>query len=90
MERDNTKFVLRALILLVVILAALVIYAFILKPMINGYVISSQAQGMQYVVYTLLTQSSPPNCVPTEFNLENLSGSFIAIECLQQEISLVG
>ena len=90
MERDNTKFALRALILLVVILFALVIYSFVLKPVFSGYAISSQEQGMQYVVYTLLTQSAPPNCVPTEFNMGNLSGSFVAVECLQQEISLVG
>ncbi len=83
MEIDKDKIVLRILILLVIILAVLVGYAFVLEPSLSGYAIKSQAQGMEYVVYTLLTQSSPPNCVPTEFNLGNMSGNFIATECLE-------
>ncbi len=56
MEKDNTKLALRALILLVVFLSVLVLYAFVLKPMINGYVVSSQNQGVEYAIVTIVNE----------------------------------
>lgn len=87
MKINKNKTVLRILFLLIIILVGLIGYVFVLNPILTGYAIDSnieaQEQGMQYVVYTLLTQSSPPNCKPTEFNMGNLSGNFIATECLE-------
>ena len=84
---DKNKIVLRILFLLIIVLVLLLGYVFVFDPILTGYAVESnieaQEQGMQYVIYTLLTQSSPPNCQPTEFNMGNLSGNFIATECLK-------
>lgn len=54
------------LILIVVILAALVVYAFIVKPVINGYVTKIQSdaanqgitQGVNYAISSIINQIS--------------------------------
>ena len=90
MERDNAKFALRSLVLLVVILSALVLYSFILKPVINGYAISSRAMGIEDTIISIVQATSPPNCQSVPFTVGDNSVTLVALECLQQEIPIVG
>ncbi len=88
MERDNSKFALRALVLLVVILSALVLYSFILKPVINGYIVKSQNEGIEYAIVTIAQKAA--NCEEVPLFVGNQTVTVVSLDCLRQEIPVVG
>ena len=88
MEKDNNKLALRALILLVVFLSLLVIYSFALKPMINGYVVKSQNEGVEFAIVTIAQKAA--NCEQVPLFVGNQTVTLVALECLQQEIPVTG
>lgn len=56
--RDNkkTNWLVISLIIVIVILLGIILYTFVIKPQINGYVINKQIEAKDYVLATLLMQ----------------------------------
>ncbi len=87
MERDNTKFALRALVILVIVLSLLVLYAFVLKPAMNGYVVKSQNDGVNYVIASIVNQIQQQGYVQIPVGNETL---VLVPYQPEQEVNLVG
>ena len=83
MGSKRTGVIIAILSLLVIVLLALVVYSFVLKPAVNGYVINAQNQGVQYTVLTIMQQAS--TCQPVPLNFENQTMNLIWVDCLQQK-----
>ena len=83
---DKTKVTIAVLIAVVVILASIVIYAFIVSPRISGYIIEKQQQGYDYAVINIAqiaAQCQEPIVLPIGQDEEgNVQvRNLIAIEC---------
>ncbi len=50
------KFLVPILVGVIVVLALLVIYAFVVKPAINGYAVKSYNEGVNYAISTMISQ----------------------------------
>lgn len=91
MEKDKTKILVKVLVLLVVVLGVLVIYAFVLRPAMNGYIVKSQNDGVQYAVLSIMQAAAKCQQVPLTFGNQTIN--IIAVECLkaaQPESAVVG
>jgi flagellar basal body-associated protein FliL len=71
------------LILVIVVLLGIIAYAFVLKPVLNGYTIKSQNEGVQYTIFTIMQQASKCQQVPLTF--QNQTMNLIWVDCLQQQ-----
>ena len=56
MNQKRTNLIMTILVVLVIILLVIIVYAFVLRPAINGYVISAQNTGIQYTINAILLQ----------------------------------
>jgi len=86
MIEKNDKLV-KILIAVIAVLLVVVLYAFVISPKINGYVVSGQNQGIQYAIMNIAQQAS--SCQPVPLNLgqdengQNQTMNLIAAECFQ-------
>ncbi len=84
---DKNKIVMRILFLLIIVLVILLGYVFVFDPILTGYAIDSnidaQAQGMEYVVVSLVNATAPPNCQAVPFTVGNTSVTLVAAECFE-------
>ena len=82
--------VISILIILVIALAAMVLYAFVLKPAVSGYAVKVQNQGIEYALSTVAQLSSTCQVVP--ITIGNQTTNLINVNCLQQptEAAVVG
>ncbi len=53
---DKTRLTITILVVLVVALAAFVLYSFVIQPTIDGYAVQKQTEGVQIAVNTILAQ----------------------------------
>jgi hypothetical protein len=53
---NKTNVLITVLVLIIVILAGILIYAFVIKPAYTGYVVERQTEGVQIAVTTIVTQ----------------------------------
>lgn len=53
---DKTKIVMALLIFAVIVLAGIVVYAFVVQPSISGYAVERQSEGYVFAVNSILTQ----------------------------------
>lgn len=83
MKERKTGVVIMILLAVILILVGVVIYAFAIKPAINGYAIEMQAQGYQYAFYQIMQQAA--QCQQVPLTLGNQTINVIAVECLQQQ-----
>lgn len=81
MNSGKTGVIIAILLILVIVLSAIVVYAFVLRPAVTGYVINAQNQGVQYAVLTIMQQAS--SCQPVPLNFENQTMNLIWVDCLQ-------
>ena len=90
MGRNNTGIVIAVLVILVLILSGLVLYAFVLKPAVTGYVVNSQNQGIEYALAAIVQASADCKIVP--ITIGDKTTQFIDVSCLQQqtETTVVG
>ena len=72
------------LILVIVVLAGVIIYAFLLKPALNGYTVKLQTDGVQYAVFTIMQQASKCQQVPLQNPFGNETMNIIWVDCLKQ------
>ena len=77
------KILVPILIGIIVILAGIIFYIFVVKPAFNGYVTKLQSQGYAIAVYSLMQQAS--TCQPVPLYFGNVTLYVIAIGCLPKE-----
>ncbi|MCX6749608.1 MAG: hypothetical protein NTW17_02590 [Candidatus Pacearchaeota archaeon] len=53
---DKKSVLITVLVLVIVILAGILIYAFVIRPAYTGYVVERQTEGVQIAVNAILTQ----------------------------------
>jgi hypothetical protein len=82
MKEKRMKLIISLLALLVVILLFFVLYAFILKPAMNGFVVKAQNQGVEYALNIIAQASS--NCQVVPITINNQTINIINVDCLQQ------
>lgn len=82
MTTNRTGLVIGILILVIMILIGFVSYAFVLKPTLNGYVISGYNQGYSDAIIQIAQQAT--TCQQVPLTIGNQSINMIAVECLQQ------
>ena len=82
--KSGRKILVPILIVIIVILVGVILYALVIKPAINGYMVNAQNQGIQYAIYSIMQQAvqCQPSGVPLIFGNQTIN--IIAIECLQQ------
>ncbi len=90
MKKDNTKTTIILLAVLVLILAMLVIYAFVLRPAITGYAANMQNQGVNIILNSIVAQIQQQGYVQIPFGNETLI--LVPYQPTEQDnvVSLVG
>ena len=87
MKERRMKLIITILALLVVVLLFLVLYVFVLKPAMNGFVVKSQNQGVEYALMVIAQASQ--NCQIVPISISNKTINLIDTSCLQQAIQPV-
>ena len=82
MGENKTGLIIVVLVLIVLILLGIVVYAFVINPAIDRYIISTQNQGAQLAVNYIADLAKQCQTVPINIG-ENQTINLIAIECLQ-------
>ncbi|MDO8528418.1 MAG: hypothetical protein Q7S06_00825 [Nanoarchaeota archaeon] len=84
-EANNQRRLLLILILVIVVLLGIIAYAFVFRPALNGYVVKSQNEGVQYAVSAIIQQvvKCPTTGVPLTFG--NVTINVVALECYSQQ-----
>ncbi len=79
----NSKRLTVILIGIIVVLLVVGLYAFVVRPSINGFAVSAYNGGVQDAVLTIMQQAV--QCKnPVPLTLGNQTINLVAIECLQQ------
>jgi len=73
------------LIGIVLILLAIIAYAFVIGPRLSGYATNKQIEGYQIAVLDIVQAASKCQTVPIPVS-ENQTINLLAAECLPQEI----
>jgi len=79
---DKKKVLITILIAIIVVMAIILAYIFLIRPTINGYVISGQNQGYEFAIVSIMQQAL--TCQPVPLTFENQTINIIATGCLQQ------
>jgi len=79
---NKTGLIMKILLLIISILIIFIVYAFVVKPVISGYIINAQNQGYASAIVSIMQQSSQCQQVPLTFG--NQTMNIIWVECLQQ------
>ena len=82
MKTNKMGLVVGILILVIMILVGFVSYAFVLKPTLNGYVITGYNQGYNDAIVQIAQQAV--TCQQVPLTIGNQSINMIAVGCLQQ------
>ena len=80
---DKTKILIVSLVLVVVILAAVLVYTLVLRPAISGYTVNAQTQGYAIAVAQIMQIAAQCQTVPLTSG--NVTLNLIAVKCLQQQ-----
>jgi flagellar basal body-associated protein FliL len=78
---DKKKVLITLLVAIIVVMAAILVYIFVIRPTINGYVISGQNQGYEFAIVSIMQQAL--TCQPVPLTFENQTINIIATGCLQ-------
>lgn len=87
MKGEKNKRLMIILIAVIVILLGIIAYAFVLKPALNGYVIKTQTDGVQYAVFTIMQQASQCQPVPLKNPFGNETMNIIWTDCITQALN---
>ncbi|MEK6819579.1 MAG: hypothetical protein AABY03_00065 [Nanoarchaeota archaeon] len=87
MARNKTAIVILMLVLLVLILGFLVIYAFVLKPVVSGYAIKAQNFGTEQTILTIAQLSQ--NCQVVPLTIGEQTIELIDVNCVQKESEIL-
>jgi len=53
---DKKKVLITLLVAVIVILAAIIVYAFLIRPNITGYVVDRQNEGIEFAIAAIVSQ----------------------------------
>ena len=84
MKGEKNKRLMIIFIAIIVVLLGIIAYAFVLRPALNGYVIKTQNEGIQYAVSAIMQQVAPPQCKTLPLTLGETTVNVVALECYQQ------
>ncbi len=80
MKENKTRRLVLSLIVVIVLLLGLVLYMFLIKPMITGNAVNLRNEGLQYAVVSIMQQAS--QCQPVPLTSGETTINLIAMECL--------
>lgn len=83
MEGKKQKRLMTSLIVVIAVLVALVLYAFVIQPSITNYAIEMQNEGITYAVVSIMEQASGCDVVPLTYG--NTTMNLVWVDCLQAE-----
>ncbi len=83
-EKNKTKLIIGALILVITILLIFVVYAFAIKPAITSYVIEAKNQGANEIVSIIMDRASQCQQVPLTFGDQTMN--IVWVECLNRAL----
>ena len=79
---DKSKIVMAILIIIIVIMATVMLYVFVISPSITGYTIDRQIEGYQIALEDIVQIVS--QCQPFPITIgEGQTINLVALECLQ-------
>lgn len=79
---NRTNVLIATLVLVIVVLAGILIYQFVVQPKISGYDVQRQSEGVEAAILTIMQRAATCQAVPLTYNNQTIT--LIAIECLQQ------
>ena len=79
---DKKKVLITLLVAIIVVMAAILVYIFVIRPTISGYVVSGQNQGIEFTIGSIVQQAAPPRCQIIPLTFENQTINLVAAECL--------
>ncbi len=82
MKEKRMKLIITILALLLVVLLFFVLYVFVLKPAMNGFVVREQNRGVEYALNIIAQASSNCQVVPITINSQTIN--IVNVDCLQQ------
>ncbi len=82
MKEKRMKLIITILALLVIALLFFVLYVFVLKPAMNGFVVKAQNQGVKYALNVIAQASS--NCQVVPITINNQTINIVNVDCLQR------
>lgn len=81
---EKTKTIIASLIAVVVVLAALVVYSFVVRPSITGYAINRQFEGYNFAYEEILSVVTQCQAFPIRLGEgEDEVINLVALECLE-------
>ena len=83
-NKNKTGLIIGILLLVIVALLVIVVYAFVVKPAVTGYVVNAQNEGVQFAVASIMQQAA--TCQPVPLTFGNQTINMIAMECLPPEL----
>lgn len=82
-EKSRTSLIIGILLLIIGLLVMFLVYAFVVRPQITGYVTEGQNQGVEYTILSIMQQAAQCQAVPLTFGNQTIN--MVAVECLPQE-----
>ncbi len=70
------------LVAVIVVMAIILVYIFLVRPSVTGYAVDKQNQGIEFAIVSIMQQAA--TCQPVPLTFGNQTINLIAIECLQQ------
>ena len=80
-RKNNTRMIIGILISVIIILLIVIIYAFVVKPAINGMIVQGYNQGAQDVIIKIAQESI--KCQQVPLVIGNQTINIVAVDCLQ-------
>jgi len=81
---DKKKVLITLLVAIIVVMAAILVYIFVIGPNITGYAVDRQREGYQIAILNIMQQAT--TCQPVPLTFENQTINLIAVECLPPEL----
>ncbi len=79
---DKRKVLITILIAVIVVMAAILVYVFLISPAFTGYAVDRRGEGVEFAIVSIMQQAA--TCQPVPLTFGNQTINLIAIECLQQ------
>jgi hypothetical protein len=79
----SAKVLIGILVAVIAILLVIVLYTFVVKPKLNGYVVQGQNEGFEFAVVSIMQRAAPPNCQTVPLFYQNQTINLVSVECLQ-------
>jgi hypothetical protein len=79
---NKTGLLIGFLVLVIVVLLGIVLFAFWVKPTIDGYVVEKQVDAQNIILNNIVEQAA--RCQQVSLPFRNQTINLIAVECLQQ------